>query len=135
MAPSGFSSLPLEVQNIIIDLIQLPSDLKSLCLASRSFQQLAIPRLYSRFVVDLDNQRTPWLTTLLNQENLGIAHIRHMLIQHKQRGTQQQEKEKAGLVHAALALLHPNTLLSYGSNESVLLQKFSPVLLSSVTSA
>ncbi|KAK4550816.1 hypothetical protein LTR36_000396 [Oleoguttula mirabilis] len=74
MAPKTLTDLPPELQLAVIDHVQKPSDLKSLCLTSRELRDAALPKLYHEVVIEFDRCQMPTLNGFFLADNAGRAY-------------------------------------------------------------
>lgn len=109
-------TLPPELLDTIVSYIQRPSELKSVCLASRLLRDVAMPKLYHRVILDLR----------LVQKNEGFFTLGHPGHQHIRRllftplpGGHIDEKSAQAAVKLALQLLPRHKLTEIEMPENV----------------
>lgn len=76
--PSFISCIPGFSQP---DQIARPTDLKTLCLTSKAFRDLATPRLYCKVTLFIGCSRDVRISGLLSRTNPGLYHIRKLYLQ------------------------------------------------------
>lgn len=79
MAPKTLTDLPPELQLTVVEQISKPSDLKNLCLSCKALRTDALPTLYGRVIIDLDNCALPSLNGWFLADNAGRAYTRCLI--------------------------------------------------------
>ncbi|KAF2213728.1 hypothetical protein CERZMDRAFT_120883 [Cercospora zeae-maydis SCOH1-5] len=73
-----FHDLSEELLGLIIERLLRPSDLKNVCLVSKTFHSLAVRSLYRNVALDLGSDHDTRLSSFLNPRNLGLQYIRQL---------------------------------------------------------
>ena len=82
MAPHSttldFTKLPTDLKTLIVEHINRPTDLKSLCLTSKQLRDISARRLYRSVTIDVGSSKDTRLGAFLNPKNIGLPHIRKL---------------------------------------------------------
>ncbi|KAG9199406.1 hypothetical protein G6514_008565 [Epicoccum nigrum] len=73
-----FTKLPTDLKTLIIEHINRPTDLKSLCLTSKQLRDISARRLYREVTIDVGSSKDTRLGAFLNPKNIGLPHIRKL---------------------------------------------------------
>ena len=75
---SALETLLPELQLEVLNFIHRPSDLKTLCIASKSLSAITTPVLYYDVQIYLDDISLPFGKGFLLRKNRGRQHVRHL---------------------------------------------------------
>jgi hypothetical protein len=73
-----FTKLPTDLKTLIVEHINRPTDLKSLCLTSKQLRDISARRLYREVTIDVGSSKDTRLGAFLNPKNIGLQHIRKL---------------------------------------------------------
>ena len=73
-----FTKLPTDLKTLIVEHINRPTDLKSLCLTSKQLRDISARRLYRSVTIDVGSSKDTRLGAFLNPKNIGLPHIRKL---------------------------------------------------------
>ncbi|KAJ4312828.1 hypothetical protein N0V94_007252 [Neodidymelliopsis sp. IMI 364377] len=73
-----FKDLTTELKVLVIDHINRPTDLKSLCLTSHELRKIAVRHLYREVTIDVGSPKDARLGAFLSSKNIGLQHIRKL---------------------------------------------------------
>ncbi|KAK3657981.1 hypothetical protein LTR56_000810 [Elasticomyces elasticus] len=103
----GLEGLPLDIRVLIASFVSRRKDTKSLMLSCRSLYGASIPRFY-RLVTFLPDFDTDHLVAMLNPDNQGLQHIRHVEVEPELSGESPTE-----LLHLLAHLLPKDILVTF----------------------
>ncbi|KAK5122758.1 hypothetical protein LTR85_003673 [Meristemomyces frigidus] len=81
MAPKTLTDLPPELQLTVVEYIPKSSDLKSICLTCKELRIAALPTLYHKVVIHLDECTIPALNGIFLANNSGRAYTRVLVFE------------------------------------------------------
>ncbi|KAF9696841.1 hypothetical protein EKO04_005300 [Ascochyta lentis] len=73
-----FAKLPTDLKTLVVDHINRPTDLKSLCLTSKQLRDITVRHLYRQVTIDVGSSKDTRLGAFLNPKNIGLPHIRKL---------------------------------------------------------
>jgi len=71
-------SLPVDLKALIVQHINRPTDLKSVCLVCKQLHEIAVRTLYHQVTLDVGSANDTRLAALLNPRNIGLKHVRKL---------------------------------------------------------
>ncbi|KAI9654926.1 MAG: hypothetical protein M1821_005679 [Bathelium mastoideum] len=81
MAPNGqkkieWADLSFDVKTLIVNHINRPTDMKSLCLTSKQLHEITARQLYRNVSLDVGSPNDTKLSAFMNPKNIGLKHMR-----------------------------------------------------------
>lgn len=74
----NFTKLPTDIKTLVVEHINRPTDLQSLCLTSKQLRDISARRLYREVTIDVGSSKDTRLGAFLNPKNIGLQHIRKL---------------------------------------------------------